>query len=75
MLAVGKDIDYAIMQEGETKYVMAKALLPKFKKQLENATEVGVVKGEELIGLSYTPMFPYFAKYKEEGAFKRNNFV
>ena len=66
MLAVGKDIEYAIMEEGGEKYVLAKALLGKFKKQLENATETGTIKGSELVGLSYEPMFPYFSHLKKE---------
>lgn len=70
MLAVGKDIDYAIMEENGEKYVLAQALLGRYKKQLEHATQVGSVKGSDLIGLSYEPMFPYFKNLKEKGAFK-----
>ena len=70
MIAVGADIDYSIMQEGNEKYILASALKDKFKQQLQNATEVGVVKGRDLVGLSYEPMFPYFASLKEKGAFK-----
>ncbi len=70
MLAVGKDIEYTIMEEAGQKYVLAKALLGRYKKQLENASEVGTLKGSDLIGMSYEPMFPYFANLKEKGAFK-----
>ncbi|MBQ2811253.1 MAG: isoleucine--tRNA ligase [Alphaproteobacteria bacterium] len=70
MLAVGKDIEYAVMEENSQKYVLAKALLGKYKKQLENAQQVGTLKGADLIGLSYEPMFPYFAHLKQNGAFK-----
>ena len=70
MLAVGKDIDYAVMEENGQKYILAQGLLPKFKKQLENATQVATMKGSELVGLSYEPMFPYFTNLKAEGAFK-----
>lgn len=70
MLAVGKDIEYAIMEENGEKYILAAALLGRYKKQLENAVQVGSVKGSELIGLSYEPMFPYFKHLKEKGAFK-----
>lgn len=70
MLAVGKDIEYVIMEEAGQKYVLAKALLGRYKKQLENATEVGTLKGDELVGLSYEPMFPYFENLKTQGAFK-----
>ena len=70
MLAVGKDIDYAVMEENGQKYVLAQALLGRYKKQLENAVQVGTIKGAELLGLSYEPMFPYFKHLKEKGAFK-----
>lgn len=70
MLAVGKDIDYAIMEENGKKYVLAEALLGKYKKQLENAVKIGNIKGSELVGQSYEPMFPYFKELKNKGAFK-----
>ena len=70
MLAVGLDIDYAIMEEDGQKYVLAQALLGRYKKQLEHATQVGTIKGKDLVGLSYEPMFPYFKNLKAKGAFK-----
>lgn len=70
MLAVGKDIDYAVMEEDGQKYVLAEALLHRYKQQLAKAERVGTLKGEELVGMSYEPMFPYFGHLKEEGAFK-----
>ncbi len=70
MLAVGKDIDYAVMEEDGQQYIIAKARLSSYKKQLEHAVQVGELKGTDLIGLSYEPMFPYFASLKEKGAFK-----
>ncbi|MDR1026126.1 MAG: isoleucine--tRNA ligase, partial [Lactobacillus sp.] len=70
MLAVGKDIEYAIMEEAGQKYVIAKALVGKYKKQFENAVETGTMKGSELVGMSYIPLFDYFLKHKDTGAFK-----
>lgn len=70
MLAVGKDIDYAVMEENDQKYILAQALLGRYKKQLENAVQVDTIKGSALIGLSYEPMFPYFKHLKDKGAFK-----
>ena len=70
MLCVGKDIEYVVVEENGEKVVLAKALLGKYKKQLANAVEVGTIKGSELVGMSYEPMFPYFSKLKEKGAFK-----
>lgn len=70
MLAVGKDIDYAVMEENGEKYILAEARLGAYKKQLEHAQKVGTMKGSELLGLSYEPMFPYFKDLKAKGAFK-----
>ena len=70
MLAVGKDISYAVMEEDGQKYILAEALLGRYKQQLAKAERVGTMKGSELVGLGYEPMFPYFARLKEKGAFK-----
>lgn len=70
MLAVGKDIDYAVMEENGQEYIIAVARLGSYKKQLENAKQIKTIKGSELIGLEYEPMFPYFKHLKEKGAFK-----
>lgn len=70
MLAVGKDIDYAVMEEDGQQYIIAEARLGSYKKQLEHAVKVGSIKGSELLGMSYEPMFPYFKHLKDKGAFK-----
>lgn len=70
MLAVGLDIDYAVMEENGQKYLLAQALLGRYKKQLEHAVQTGTVKGKDLVGLSYEPMFPYFKHLKDKGAFR-----
>lgn len=70
MLAVGNDIDYVVMEEDGQKYIIGRALLGRYKKQLENAVEVGSMKGSDLVGMSYEPMFPYFKHLKEKGCFK-----
>jgi len=70
MLAVGKDIDYAVMNEDGQDYIIAEARLGAYKKQLENAQKVKTIKGADLVGMSYEPMFPYFKHLKDKGAFK-----
>ncbi|MBP5344520.1 MAG: isoleucine--tRNA ligase [Alphaproteobacteria bacterium] len=70
MLAVGDDIDYAIMQEGNEKYVLAEALKGRYAKQLEHCTQIGTMKGKEFVGMSYNPMYPFFADLKDKGCFK-----
>jgi isoleucyl-tRNA synthetase len=61
-LAVGPDVDYAVMKhpDGNT-YVMAAARLGAYEKELDGAEQVATLKGSELVGRSYTPLFPFLA--------------
>lgn len=59
-LAVGPDIDYALYEEDGIRYVIAEALAGKYKKELAKAEKVGSVKGKDLIGRCYEPLFDYF---------------
>jgi isoleucyl-tRNA synthetase len=62
-LAVGPDIDYAVMEEANgARYVLAESRLAAYEKELEGATQVGSVKGSDLVGRRYTPLFPFFAE-------------
>jgi isoleucyl-tRNA synthetase len=67
-LAVGPDIDYAVLEEDGTRYVIGEATVAKYEHQLEGATPIGTVKGRELVGRTYKPLFPYFAT--TENAFR-----
>jgi isoleucyl-tRNA synthetase len=60
-LAVGPEIDYAIVQKGDVRYVVGAATVAAYKKELEGFEPVGALKGKDLIGRTYEPMFPYFA--------------
>ena len=66
MLVVGRDIDYSIYELNGEKLVLATARTSAYKKELEKATFVKEIKGSELVGLHYTPLFPYFADYREK---------
>ncbi|MEY4080431.1 MAG: isoleucyl-tRNA synthetase [Actinomycetota bacterium] len=61
-LAVGPDVEYALMRhpDGHT-YVMAEARVGSYEKELDGAERIGTVKGSDLVGRSYTPMFPFLA--------------
>ncbi|HEX9258189.1 MAG TPA: class I tRNA ligase family protein, partial [Acidimicrobiales bacterium] len=56
-LAVGPDIDYAVMDEDGQRYLVAESRLEAYAQQLAGATRVGTVKGSELVGRTYAPMF------------------
>ena len=61
-LAVGPDVDYALMkaEDGHT-YVLAESRLAAYEKELAGAVQTGTVKGSDLVGRSYTPLFPFLS--------------
>ena len=69
-LAVGSDIVYVKVQDGEENYILAKERLSAYYKDAADYTVIWEKRGRELTGLSYTPLFPYFADAAEKGAFK-----
>jgi isoleucyl-tRNA synthetase len=60
-LAVGPDIDYAVMEEDGVRYILAESRLAAYERDLANAVHVETVQGSDLVGRHYTPLFPYFA--------------
>jgi len=68
-LAVGPDIDYAVMAEtdnGVTRhYIIGAAVVEAYAKQLENSIQVATILGADLVGRTYKPLFPYFADMAE----------
>ena len=68
-LAVGPDIDYALMRDADgNTYILADARVGAYEKELAGAEKVGTVKGAELVGRGYTPLFPFLAD--TPGAFR-----
>ncbi|MFC1574408.1 isoleucine--tRNA ligase, partial [Candidatus Latescibacterota bacterium] len=59
-IAVGSDIDYVLYREGATHYLIAEERAETYEKQLKDAEWVRTVKGSELVGLTYEPLFDYF---------------
>ena len=71
-LAVGNDIDYVRVKHRDSGkvYILAQALLASVFKHPDKEVEVlSSVKGSELIGLKYVPLFDYFTE-KAPGAFR-----
>ncbi|MEX0847010.1 MAG: isoleucine--tRNA ligase [Ilumatobacteraceae bacterium] len=60
-LAVGPDIDYAVMELDGSRYILAEARLGSYEHELAGATQVGTLSGADLVGRGYTPLFPFFA--------------
>jgi isoleucyl-tRNA synthetase len=65
-LAVGEDIDYVKIKKDESYYIIAKARLESYARELGEAEIVDSFKGSELEGLSYRPLFPYFEDLAEQ---------
>lgn len=65
-LAVGEDIDYVkVKQDGQT-YILAEALLEKLF-DMDGLEILETVKGKELLGMAYEPLFPYYENADLEG--------
>jgi isoleucyl-tRNA synthetase len=58
-LAVGEDIDYAIIKHEGRGVIIAQALAPRYEKEI-GAELVATVKGKGLVGKRYQPLFDYF---------------
>ena len=77
MICAGASIDYVavrdVTDEARPVYIMAKARLPYIFKKPEQYETVSEFKGDALKGVTYEPIFPYFADKKDEGAFRVTN--
>jgi isoleucyl-tRNA synthetase len=60
-LAVHPDADYALMQGNGEHWILADASREHYARELEGFVKVGSLKGAELIGRTYEPLFPFFA--------------
>lgn len=71
-ICAGPEIDYVVVRDASTNdcYVMAEARLAAYYKKEGDYTRVAALTGAALKGWTYEPIFPYFAQYAEQGAFK-----
>ncbi|MAE77293.1 MAG: isoleucine--tRNA ligase [Planctomycetes bacterium] len=67
-IAVGPDIDYAVFDLDGRRVILGALTVAKFERELEGANQVGSVKGSELVGRTYEPLFPFFSE--QAGAFR-----
>jgi isoleucyl-tRNA synthetase len=59
-LVVGADIDYAVMEHPDGhRYILGETRLAAYEKELAGATRVDTLKGSELVGRKYTPIFDF----------------
>ena len=69
-LAVGKDIEYVKVKDGDKYYILASDLLSRYYKDVNSVEIAARFKDPELVGKKYEPLFPYFAHLENEGAFR-----
>ncbi len=62
-LAVGPDVDYAVIELAGRRMILAEARLVAYERELGEATRVGTVRGADLVGRRYRPLLPYFADH------------
>ncbi len=69
-LALGADIDYVKVKDGDDQYILAEERLGAYYKDPKAYQVVSRYKGRELAGRSYVPLFPFFSHLKEKGGFR-----
>ncbi|MFM8563407.1 MAG: isoleucine--tRNA ligase [Acidimicrobiia bacterium] len=60
-LAVNPDVDYCVVEHEGERMVLAEARLGAYERELAGAVRVGTLRGSELVGRRYRPLFDYFA--------------
>jgi isoleucyl-tRNA synthetase len=71
-ICAGPEIDYVVVRDAKEPvcYVVAEARLAAVYKKAEECQLVARLKGRDLLGWTYEPLFPYFAEYATAGAFR-----
>ena len=72
-LAVGSDIDYVKVKDGEECYILAESRLNAYYKNPDEYKIVWKKKGSALKDMRYEPLFPYFAHLAKEGFVQDGN--
>jgi isoleucyl-tRNA synthetase len=76
-LAVGENIEYAYVIKDNECYIISKALMHKYAKELEIAEgyEPTTIFGKDLVSLEYSPLFDYFKDHKNAFRILAGEFV
>ncbi len=70
-LAVGENIDYSFVKVDDAVYVAGSSSISSFKNIFgENPVVIKTVKGLELVGQKYVPLFDCYKELANEGAYK-----
>ncbi|MBZ9939094.1 isoleucine--tRNA ligase [Mesorhizobium sp. BR1-1-16] len=69
-LAVAPDADYAVLEKNGARVIIGAPLVANYENDLEGFVEVATVKGADLVGRTYQPLFPFFEGQRAAGAFR-----
>jgi isoleucyl-tRNA synthetase len=68
-LAIGAELDYVLVEDGDERYVLAESRLASYYKDASSVKIAGRFKGAAFVGARYEPLFPYFAELSAKGGF------
>jgi isoleucyl-tRNA synthetase len=74
-LAVGPDIDYDILEREGRRYLVGSRRAEAYADELAGTEHVATIKGSELAGRTYKPLFPYFADTRNAFVVLAGDFV
>ncbi|GIE82614.1 isoleucine--tRNA ligase [Actinoplanes philippinensis] len=69
-LAVGPDIEYAVLEKDGQRLLLGAGRVGAYAKELEGYEQVGTVQGADLVGRRYTPLFDFLVEPAGENAFQ-----
>ncbi|HEX7745294.1 MAG TPA: isoleucine--tRNA ligase [Micromonosporaceae bacterium] len=69
-VAVGPDIEYAVLQRDGERYVVGAARLDAYAKELDGFERVGTVSGRDLVGRRYRPLFDFLVDHGGPNAYQ-----
>ncbi|MEU4423116.1 isoleucine--tRNA ligase [Actinoplanes sp. NPDC024001] len=69
-LAVGPDIEYAVLEKDGEKLLIGAGRVGAYAKELEGYEQTGTVLGRDLVGRRYTPLFDFLVEPGGENAFQ-----
>jgi isoleucyl-tRNA synthetase len=69
-LAVGPDIEYAVLEKDGQKLLVGAGRVGAYAKELDGYEQVGTVRGAELVGRRYTPLFDFLVEPAGPNAFQ-----
>ncbi len=69
-LALGPDIIYSKIKDGDDIYILARERLSAYYKDPEDYEVIEELTGKDLEGTAYIPLFPYFEDLEKQNAFK-----